>query len=188
MQGDLYRRADRVTFRVPDIDAIEAFSQTLKSTLIANHRQQDDVRMDDIAARMKKRSGTTDAYNIIFMLSGVLALLGGGLVNVNIQLASLKERVREVGVKMAIGAPGSEVFKAFLTEALLLTLLGGFGGLLVGIAFSWAITAFIGVPLGMSLSSFIWAYALALVFGLGFALYPAWKASRLSPMEALRYE
>ncbi len=188
MQGDLYRRADRVTFRVPNIDAIEAFSQTLKSTLIANHRQQDDVRMDDIAARMKKRSGTTDAYNIIFMLSGVLALLGGGLVNVNIQLASLKERVREVGVKMAIGAPGSEVFKAFLTEALLLTLLGGLGGLLVGIAFSWAITAFIGVPLGMSFSSFAWAYALALVFGLGFALYPAWKASRLSPMEALRYE
>ena len=51
---------------------------------------------------------------MIFMLSGILALLGGGMVNVNIQLASLKERVREVGVKMAIGAPGSEIFKSFI--------------------------------------------------------------------------
>ena len=81
------------------------------------------------------------------MLSGVLALIGGGMVNVNIQLASLKERVREVGVKMAIGAPGSEIFKAFMTEALLLTLLGSVAGFVVGIAFSWVITKSIGVPL-----------------------------------------
>mgnify|MGYP000359275008 CR=1 FL=1 len=64
------------------------------------------------------------AYDLIFLLSGVLSLIGGGIVNVNIQLASLKERVREVGVKMAIGAPGREIFKGFLTEAMLLT---GFG-------------------------------------------------------------
>ena len=80
--------------------------------------------------RLSRQLSQGDVYNIIFMLSGVLALLGGGMVNVNIQLASLKERVREVGVKMAIGAPGREIFKAFMTEALLLTLLGAFAGLL----------------------------------------------------------
>lgn len=188
MQGDLYRRADRVTFRIPKIDAIQAFSDQLNSVLKSNHRLQDDFRLDDVAARMRKRGNNSDAYNIIFMLSGVLALLGGGIVNVNIQLASLKERVREVGVKMAIGASGGEIFKAFMTEALLLTLLGSLVGLGVGVVFSWAITASIGVPLGMSFASFAWAYGLAVVFGFAFALYPAWKASRLSPMEALRYE
>src|SRR4029079_6711812 len=115
-------------------------------------------------------------------------LIGGGMVNVNIQLASLKERVREVGVKMAIGAPGSEIFKAFMTEALLLTVLGSVIGYVAGIAFSWSITRAIGIPLSLAPMSFVWATAMAWVFGFLFALYPAVKASRQSPMEALRYE
>jgi ABC-type antimicrobial peptide transport system permease subunit len=110
------------------------------------------------------------------------------MVNVNIQLATLKERVREVGVKMAIGASGREVFKEFMTEALLLTGLGGFVGFFIGVAFSKVITTVLEVPLYMDPKSFVWAFLLALVFGFLFAIYPAWKASRLSPMEALRYE
>src|SRR6185369_14963271 len=107
------------------------------------------------------------------LLSGILALLGGGIVNVNIQMATLKERVREVGVKMAIGASGREVFKEFMTEALLLTGLGSLVGLVIGVGFSKGITAAIGIPLHMDLASFAWAYALAVVFGFVFALYPA---------------
>jgi ABC-type antimicrobial peptide transport system permease subunit len=110
------------------------------------------------------------------------------MVNVNIQLASLKERVREVGVKMAIGASGGEVFKSFMTEALLLTLLGSGVGYMVGIVFSWVIAKSIGVPLTLSPLSFVWATLMALIFGFLFALYPAAKAGRQSPMEALRYE
>ena len=117
-----------------------------------------------------------------------LVILGGGLVNVNIQMAALKDRVREVGVKMAIGASGGEVFKGFMTEALLLTGLGSLVGLVGGVAFSAAITAFLKIPLFMQPKSFAWALVMAAAFGFVFALYPAWKASRLSPMEALRYE
>ena len=75
-----------------------------------------------------------------------------------------------------------------MTEALLLTALGSVVGLLLGVAFSKIITASLGVPLWMQPKSFLWAYFLATAFGFVFALYPAWKASRLSPMEALRYE
>ncbi len=188
MQGDAYQRLDRMTFKVPNLDAMTDFSKSLSNLLKANHRQQEDFRLDDVAARVRKRRSQGDVYNMIFMLSGVLALLGGGMVNVNIQLASLKERVREVGVKMAIGASGREVFKEFMTEAVLLTALGSLVGLFLGIGFSKAITSFIGIPLSMEPASFLWAYSLAAAFGLVFALYPAWKASRLSPMEALRYE
>ena len=188
LQGDPYQRMDRVTFRMPEMGGIQAFSTKLTSLLRSNHRLQSDFRLDDVATRVAKQRSQGDMYDIIFLLSGVLALLGGGIVNVNIQMASLKERVREVGVKMAIGASGPEVFKGFMTEALLLTLLGAILGLTVGILFSWIITLSLGVPLYMRPSSFLWAFMLAAVFGFAFALYPAWKASRLSPMEALRYE
>lgn len=188
MNGDAYRRVDRVTFRIPDLNAMSGFAQQLRNLVKSNHRLQEDFRLDDVAARVRRRQSQGSVYDLIFMLSGVLALVGGGIVNVNIQMASLKERVREVGVKMAIGASGREIFKGFMTEALLLTALGGAAGLVLGIGFSWVITASIGIPLYMTPASFVWAYGLAAAFGFLFALYPAWKASRLSPMEALRYE
>lgn len=188
MNGDEYHRLDRITFRVPDLKAMADFSQELSSLVTTNHRLQKDFRLDDVAKRLQRQLSQGDIYNVVFMLSGVLALLGGGMVNVNIQLASLKERVREVGVKMAIGAPGAEIFKAFMTEALLLTLLGSVAGFAIGILFSWIITSSIGIPMSLAPMSFLWATGLAVVFGFLFALYPAIKASRQSPMEALRYE
>jgi len=188
MQGDAYRRVDRITFKVPEMDVVEKFAADLGALLKANHRQQEDYRIDDIATRVRKRRSQGQVYDMIFMLSGILSLLGGGMVNVNIQLASLKERIREVGVKMAIGASGPEVFKQFMTEALLLTSLGGLVGLVLGVGFSKIITMSIEIPLYLNLKSFVWAYLLASAFGFAFALYPAWKAARLSPMEALRYE
>ena len=187
-EGDQYRRLDRVTFRVREMNAMEAFSKEIAAMLKANHRQQEDFRLDDVRARVRKQQTQSDGYDIIFMLSGVLSLLGGGIVNVNVQMASLKERIREVGVKMAIGASGREVFKEFMTEALLLTSFGALGGLALGIGFSKLITTILGVPLYMDPKSFLWAFVLAAVFGFLFALYPAFKASRQSPMEALRYE
>jgi ABC-type antimicrobial peptide transport system permease subunit len=188
MQGDRWQRVDRVVFRIRDLNVMKTFSEDLEALLRGNHRQQEDFRIDDIAARVRKRRSQGDVYNIIFMLSGVLSLIGGGMVNVNIQMATLKERVREVGVKMAIGASGREVFKEFMTEALLLTGCGALAGFAAGVAFSKVITSFLEIPLFMQPASFLWAFALAGAFGFAFALYPAWKASRLSPMEALRYE
>ncbi len=186
--GDQYRRLDRVTFRIKEMDAMAAFSKNLSALLKANHRQQEDFRLDDVRARVRRQRTQAEGYDIIFMLSGILSLLGGGMVNVNVQMATLKERIREVGVKMAIGASGREVFKEFMTEALLLTGVGAFVGLLLGVGFSKAITLVIGVPLYMDPKSFLWAFLLAGTFGFLFALYPAFKASRLAPMEALRYE
>jgi len=187
-EGDRYHRVDRVTFRIRKLDAMAQFTKGLSSMLKANHRQQEDFRLDDIGARIRKERSQGNVYDLIFLLSGFLSLIGGGIVNVNIQMATLKERIREVGVKMAIGAPGREIFKEFMTEALLLTAAGSVAGLVIGVGFSKIITASIGVPLHIDPKSFVSAYGLAAVFGFVFALFPAWKASRLSPMEALRYE
>ena len=186
--ADPHRRLDEVTFRVPSLGAVRDFGRGLADLLRRQHRGQTDFRLDDVAARVKRQESQGRVYDLVFLLSGVLALVGGGIVNVNIQLASLKERVREVGVKMALGASAGEVFKGFMVEAMLLTALGAGAGLAAGAGLSWIIVGFLEVPLAMRLDSFVWAFLMALVFGFGFALYPAWKASRLSPMEALRYE
>jgi len=188
MNGDRWNRVERVSFRIRDLSVMKTFGEGLETLLRGNHRQQGDFRIDDVAARVRRQQDQGQIYNLIFMLSGVLSLLGGGLVNVNIQMAALKDRVREVGVKMAIGASGGEVFKGFMTEALVLTGLGSLVGLLGGVAFSAAITSLLKIPLFLQPMSFAWALLLAGAFGFVFALYPAWKASRLSPMEALRYE
>jgi len=188
LQGDPNLRLDQVAFKLPRAGDLMEFSRTLTGMLRTSHRMQTDFRLDDVAARYAKADSQGRIYDLVFLLSGVLALLGGGIVNVNIQMASLKDRVREVGVKMAIGASSREIFKSFMTEALLLTVLGSLAGLAVGVLFSWLITRVLGVPLAMGLDSFVWAFLLAFGFGFAFSLFPAWKASRLSPMEALRYE
>jgi ABC-type antimicrobial peptide transport system permease subunit len=188
LQGDPNLRLDQVAFKLPRAGDLIEFSRTLTGMLRTSHRMQTDFRLDDVAARYAKADSQGRIYDLVFLLSGVLALLGGGIVNVNIQMASLKDRVREVGVKMAIGASSREIFKSFMTEALLLTVLGSLAGLAVGVLFSWLITRVLGVPLAMGLDSFVWAFLLAFGFGFAFSLFPAWKASRLSPMEALRYE
>jgi ABC-type antimicrobial peptide transport system permease subunit len=188
LQAEFHGRLDYLTFRVPKPDDLRHFSLDLAALLRSNHRSQTDFRLDDVAGRMRRFERQGRIYDLIFLLSGFLALLGGGIVNVNIQLASLRERVREVGLKMALGASGREVFLGFMTEAMLLTGLGAAAGLAVGIGFSWAITRSLEVPLHLHPMSFLWAFLLAAGFGFVFALFPAWKASRLSPMEALRYE
>ena len=161
MNGDGWNRVDRVTFRIRDLSVMKTFSEGLETMLRGNHRQQDDFRIDDIAARVRSGRSQGEVYNIIFMLSGVLSLLGGGIVNVNIQMAALKERVREVGVKMAIGASGREVFKGFMTEALLLTGLGSLVGLVGGVAFSAAITSIWTSRSSCSRRASLWAFLLA---------------------------
>jgi ABC-type antimicrobial peptide transport system permease subunit len=188
LQADFQQRVDLVAFKVPELGALPRFSQALTSLLKSSHRLQEDFRLDDVSRRVRKAHSQEDVYDLIFLLSGLLALVGGGIVNVNIQMASLRERIHEVGLKMALGASGREIFLGFVTESLLLTGLGSLVGLAAGTAFSWAITRILEIPLAMRPSSFAWAFALAGVTGFLFALYPAWKASRLSPMEALRYE
>lgn len=188
LQADPHQRVDELSFRLPEPSRMVAFARDLATLLQARHRSQIDFRLDDVGARFRRQQRQGRVYDLVFLLSGVLAMLGAGIVNVNIHLASLRERVREVGLKLALGASAPEVFLGFMTEAMLLTLLGILAGLAGGLGFAWILTRCLGMPLFLRPGSFLWAGVMAFGFGFGFALVPAWKACRLSPMEALRYE
>jgi putative ABC transport system permease protein len=106
----------------------------------------------------------------------------------NIMLVSVTERTREIGIRMAVGAHGSDVLLQFLIEAVILSSMGGCIGILIGIGASNQITKFMGWPVLVSASSVIGAFAFSAIVGVFFGFYPARKASELDPIDALRYE
>jgi ABC-type antimicrobial peptide transport system permease subunit len=106
----------------------------------------------------------------------------------NIMLVSVTERTREIGLRMAVGARGRDILRQFIVEAVLLCLAGGIVGVMLGRGVSFAVRTFLGWPVRSSPAAVVASVAVAVGVGLIFGYYPAWKASRLDPIEALRYE
>jgi len=117
-----------------------------------------------------------------------ISLLVGGVGIMNIMMVSVTERTREIGLRMAVGARARDILWQFLVEAALLCLLGGIIGIVLGRTGSMLISALRGWPTMVSIPAILGAVGVSVLVGLVFGYYPAWKASRLDPIEALRYE
>jgi len=124
----------------------------------------------------------------LLLVVALISLMVGGVGIMNIMLVSVTERTREIGIRMAVGARARDILRQFLIEAVVLCLAGGVVGILLGRGISAAITAFLHWPTVPSLPAIVASVAVALTVGVVFGYYPAWKASRLDPIEALRYE
>jgi putative ABC transport system permease protein len=116
-----------------------------------------------------------------------VSLRVGGIGIMNIMLVSVTERTREIGIRMAVGATEANVQQQFLTEAVVLSLMGGFAGIVFGLLASLAITRTLGWPVLVSPLVILVAVAFSMAVGIFFGFYPARKAARLDPIEALRY-
>ena len=106
----------------------------------------------------------------------------------NIMLVSVSERTREIGLRMAVGARGSDILRQFLIESVVICLFGGIVGIVVGHLFSIVMSSFMGWPVSFSYSAVVISFGVSSLVGVVFGYYPAWKAARLDPIEALRYE
>jgi putative ABC transport system permease protein len=160
--------------------------------LRARHRLQPD-EPDDFTVRTqvdigKVQEGTSRTLTVMMFAVASISLLVGGIGIMNILLVSVTERTREIGVRMAVGAKRRHILAQFLIEAMALSLVGGVLGIVFGILGARLTTVVAGWPTIITPESVVVAFLFSLAVGLFFGLYPANKASRLNPIEALRYE
>lgn len=160
--------------------------------LLDRHKLKDPAKADFRIMNQGDILSTASSITSIFtsLLSGIAAisLLVGGIGIMNIMLVTVTERTREVGLRKALGAKKKTIITQFLTEAIILTVLGGFLGMILGILISFILAKVMSLPFTISISSIALAIGVSGVIGVVFGWYPAKKASDLQPIEALRYE
>jgi putative ABC transport system permease protein len=175
-----------LTLQATDPLHLETAINEVSDVLYRRHRVQDfsfDRSTEDIA------EGTEFflLFDFIFMIVGVISLFTGGIVIANILLASVVERVREIGTRMAFGASGLDIFLHFLVQSLVITSVGGVAGVLLGSAMVSTVERVMQIPAYVTPMVFVAGLATAAFVGIAAGIYPAWKAARMDPVEALRY-
>ncbi len=149
---------------------------------------EDDFNIRDMSDIAESASEATKILTILLGGIASISLLVGGIGIMNIMLVSVTERIREIGIRMSVGAKERDILLQFLTEAIVLSVLGGFLGVVMGVGSSRLISHFAGMKTLVSFGSIVLAFVFSGSVGIFFGFYPARKASKLDPIEALRYE
>ena len=169
-----------------------AAQQQIEGLLRDRHRiregQDNDFTVRNLADLADLASEASKVMTALLGSIAGVSLLVGGIGIMNIMLVSVTERTREIGIRLAVGATEGEVQRQFLIEAVVMSLIGGAVGIVVGVGASLLIAATAGWPILVSSSAITGAAAIAMAIGIFFGYYPAQKAARLDPIEALRYE
>jgi putative ABC transport system permease protein len=189
MSGD--RKAQKVAYinvQVRDVKEMDAAMEEVRTILRRAHGGVEDFDVFNRAARMRQAQEQNRMYDVTFLVCGTISLLVGGIVIMNILLASFNERIREVGTRKAIGATGLNIMAQFLVESVVVTIFGGLLGVVVGFGFMAVMSELIQQPVVMSPQIVLLGLLFSVTVGIFFGFYPAVKAARLNPIQALRYE
>jgi ABC-type antimicrobial peptide transport system permease subunit len=168
--------------------AIDQVTQLLRQRHRMREGEPDDFGIRNWVELSKALGSTTATMTNLLLAVGLISLAAGGIGIMNIMLVSVTERTREIGIRMAVGGRPKHILRQFLAEAVLLCLLGGLAGVVLGRVTSVAIAMLLGWPTVSSILAIVMAVATSAAVGLISGYYPAWKASRLDPIEALRHE
>lgn len=168
--------------------ATAELSQILRASHKLTNNEQDDFTVRTQAELINTFSSTSQLLTVLLAAIAGISLLVGGIGIMNIMYVSVTERTKEIGLRMSIGARGIDILMQFLIEAIVISITGGVIGVMLGLLASKLISIFLSWPTLVSESSIVLSFVVCAITGIFFGYYPAQKASRLDPIEALRYE
>ncbi|HUX68229.1 MAG TPA: ABC transporter permease [Terriglobales bacterium] len=171
----------------PGVDSVEA-AKVVTAILNSTHHHTDDFTVTVPAGLLAQQQQTQRIFTLVMVAIAAISLLVGGIGIMNIVLATVLERTREIGVRRATGARRGDILRQFLAEAVLISVSGGVLGIAFGYALSWIIAATAHWTTIVSSWSIVVAFGVSVGVGVLFGIYPARKAARIDPIEALRYE
>lgn len=190
LEGNPYIREIDVSVKNTDLmnDTINQVSELLRDRHNLKENEENDFITASTTDALTTVQTITNMLTLIVSAIGSISLIVGGVGVMNIMLVSVTERTREIGLLKAIGAQEKDILAQFLIEAVVMTGIGGIIGIAVGILGAGIISMIVGIPLVVNPIAIIAAVLVAMVVGIIFGLYPARRAARLSPIDALRYE
>jgi ABC-type antimicrobial peptide transport system permease subunit len=187
-----FTNVDQIIAAAKSTEDIPSAVQQMTDVLRERHRirqgESDDFTIRDMTEMIKTLSSTTTLMTNLLLCVAMISLVVGGVGIMNIMLVSVTERTREIGLRMAVGARARDILRQFLVEAIALCLVGGGMGILLGHGGSHLVRLLLRWPVETSPGAIAAAVLVSASVGIVFGFYPAWKASRLDPIEALRYE
>lgn len=169
-------------------EAVIEVSEIMRTQHKLTDSDSDDFHVQSMEELISTFSSTSEMLTILLVAVASISLLIGGIGIMNIMYVSVKERTKEIGLRMAVGAKGSDILMQFLIEAIFISLTGGILGVLLGLGATFFIENFLHWPTSVALYSIIISFAVCAVTGIFFGWYPAKKAAALDPITALRYE
>ena len=169
-------------------DAIRQITEVLRRRHRIQPGMPNDFVVRDMSEMLKTMASTSGLMTSLLLIVALLSLVVGGVGIMNIMLVSVTERTREIGLRMAVGARGARILWQFLIESVLLCLIGGIVGIAVGRCASMVIAHVLHWPVCVSLNAILLSAGISAAIGVIFGFYPAWRASRLNPIDALRHE
>ena len=185
-------RIGNIYIKGVSMNALSYIQNETEVLLRERHRikqgEADDFAVRNVTQMLEARRKTTTIMSMLLGSIAFISLVVGGIGIMNIMLVSVTERTREIGIRMAVGAKAIDIRAQFLIEAMFLSMIGGTFGIIIGIFAGYALASFTSAPPIFTAASIILAFVFSAMVGVGFGYYPAWKASLLNPIDALKYE
>lgn len=183
-----YNQLDKIVVQVTDSKYLDATTKALTSMLKRRHQQVDDFQVSVPELLLKQEQRTKDIFNIVLGVIAGISLLVGGIGIMNIMLASVMERTKEIGIRRATGATKRDVIFQFLSEATIISISGGVIGIVLGVVFAVMIQRTTGILTIVTPDSIVVSFGVSAFIGILFGYMPAKRASDQDPVESLRYE
>ena len=192
LQSTTYKNVDQILVSLTSLSVLPAAREDITSILRQRHRivpgGDDDFTVTDMTEVTQMVTQVSSLMTILLTVIASISLVVGGIGIMNIMLVSVTERTREIGLRMAVGARRRDILMQFLVEAIVLSGLGGVIGTTLGAGVAQTLARVNHWPVLVSAGSVVLSLSFAAAVGIFFGFYPAWRASRLNPIEALRYE